>query len=399
MGEVAAAFGGNAEDTAAEPFKSFICKVASRCNLDCDYCYVYHHADQSWRDQPQRMSLATAAQLGRRINEHAVAHGLGRVDFILHGGEPLLLGVDYLRALCETVTAHAPDVRIRWNGQTNGTEFTDEVLKFCEEWDVCFGLSIDGPRAANDRHRVDHAGRSTFDQAERALRLLSGRGRRHWGGVLAVIDLESDPVETYAYLRAFEPPSIDFLLPLGHHDMRPPGKETSLSGTPYADWLLAIFDVWYHERPQPIRIRRFRDVIGLYLGATRSSEEWGLQPVDFIVVESNGEIQAVDTLKVTYPGACRLGMDVFRHSFDDALTSPMVRARQQNWRTLGETCRRCDVVRICGGGYFPQRYSREDGFQNVSVYCADLMKLIRVVTGTVRRDLAALPRQTERRTR
>ncbi|MET8990753.1 FxsB family cyclophane-forming radical SAM/SPASM peptide maturase [Nonomuraea wenchangensis] len=382
---------------AVEPFKSFICKVASRCNLDCDYCYVYRHADQSWRRQPRRMSMATAARLGSRINEHALAHRLPQVDFILHGGEPLMLGLNYLRELCATVTRNAPDVRIRWNGQTNGTTYTPEVQDFCREWDMSFGLSMDGPRVANDRHRLDHAGRSMFDRLERALELLSSAdGRRLWGGILAVIDLENDPLETYSYFRSFNPPSIDFLLPLGHHDRRPPGKEGDLSTTPYADWLLEIFDVWYGERPQPIRIRRFRDIIALYLGATRSSEEWGLQPVDFVVVETNGEIQAVDTLKVTYPGACDLGMNIFTHSFDAALTSPMVRARQQNWHALSDVCRACDLVRICGGGYFPQRYSQANGFRNPSVYCADLMKLIRVVTGRAQEDLLRISVQGAR---
>jgi uncharacterized protein len=73
----------------------------------------------------------------------------------------------------------------------------------------------------------------------------------------------------------------------------------------------------------------------------------------------------------------------------------LVRARQQNWHTLSETCRRCDLVRVCGGGYFPQRYSRENGFQNTSVYCADLMKLIRTITGTVRQDLRSLSARRE----
>jgi len=343
------------------------------------------------------MSMETAAQLGRRINEHALAHGLEQVDFILHGGEPLMLGVDYLRLLCETVTRQAPDVRIRWNGQTNGTIYTEQVLAFCQEWQVSFGLSMDGPRSVNDRHRVDHAGRSSFEAVERSIALLS-RAPRLWGGILAVIDLEADPVETYSYFSSFDPPSIDFLMPLGHHDMRPPGKE-ALDTTPYADWLLQVFDIWYPERPQPIRIRRFRDIIALCLGATQSSEEWGLQPVDFIVVETNGEIQAVDTLKVTYPGACDLGMNIFDHSFDVALTSPLVRARQDNWRTLSETCRRCNVVRVCGGGYFPHRYSAKNGFQNPSVYCADLLKLIRTVTETVRQDLRNRQKYEERQTR
>jgi uncharacterized protein len=29
----------------------FIVKVHSRCDLSCDYCYMYEMADQSWRDQ------------------------------------------------------------------------------------------------------------------------------------------------------------------------------------------------------------------------------------------------------------------------------------------------------------------------------------------------------------
>ena len=28
-------------------------KLASRCNLDCDYCYVYRMGDDAWRLQPK----------------------------------------------------------------------------------------------------------------------------------------------------------------------------------------------------------------------------------------------------------------------------------------------------------------------------------------------------------
>ena len=32
-------------------------KVASRCNLDCSYCYVYHMGDDGWRYQPKLMGI------------------------------------------------------------------------------------------------------------------------------------------------------------------------------------------------------------------------------------------------------------------------------------------------------------------------------------------------------
>src|SRR5260370_9606985 len=105
------------------PFNTFLCKVASRCNLDCDYCYVYHHSDQSWRRQPQKMSLPTAMQLGKRINEHALMHRLDTVAVTLHGGEPFLASVDYLRQLSLTIRDHAPDVDCCFSVQTNGALF------------------------------------------------------------------------------------------------------------------------------------------------------------------------------------------------------------------------------------------------------------------------------------
>lgn len=374
--------------TGFAPMHLFICKVASRCNIDCDYCYVYHHADQGWRRQPVRMGLDTAAQLGRRINEHAATHGLSSVEVVMHGGEPLVVGVDYLRDWCETVQLQAKDTTVHFAMQTNGTLFDESALTLCLERSIKVGLSLDGPRYANDLHRLDHKGRSSFDAVIRALALLSeGEGRSVWSGFLSVIDIRSDPLEVYSYLSAFRPNLIELLLPLGHHDLRPAGKELTIDSTPYADWLLAIFNKWYGERPHTIMIRRFRDVIALLAGAPDASEEWGIQPVDFAVVETNGDIEAVDSLKTTYPSANHLGLNLFSHSFDEMARAPLVVERQSRWSSLCSTCKVCPVGSVCGGGYFPHRYSRITGFQNPSVYCADLKKLIYDIYSVVKRDL------------
>jgi sulfatase maturation enzyme AslB (radical SAM superfamily) len=61
------------------PFRAFIAKVHSWCDLSCDYCYMYEMADQSWRDQPRRMSAEIAEWTTRRIGEHAQAHGSAEV--------------------------------------------------------------------------------------------------------------------------------------------------------------------------------------------------------------------------------------------------------------------------------------------------------------------------------
>jgi uncharacterized protein len=373
------------------PLHSLVCKVVSRCNLNCDYCYMYQHSDQSWQQQPLKMSEATITQLGKRIDEHTTKHQVSEFSVIMHGGEPLLAGLDYLKKFQEIISKNVPNVKLRFGMQTNGVLLNDEILDFCVSNNTTIGLSMDGDREANDLHRLDHQGKSAFSSLEKTLQLLSSdRGRKIWAGFLCVIDLHNDPEAVYSYLSQYNPPSIDFLLPLNHHDLRPLGKEQSLDVTPYADWLLKIFDIWYHQKPQKIRIRKFEEIISLMLGLQGNSEEWGLNPVDFAVIETNGDIEAVDSLKVTYPEATKLGMDIFTHSFDEIFDSPKVIERQEKWQYLSKTCQECNLVKVCGGGYLPHRYSRENYFHNPSVYCSDLKKLITTIRREVIEDLQTI---------
>src|SRR3569833_501380 len=86
------------------PFSQFILKLSGRCDLACDYSYVYTMADQRWRAQPSLMSPDVVRRTAERIGEHAARHDLDRVSVVLHGGEPLLAGPAGLSAAVE---AHA----------------------------------------------------------------------------------------------------------------------------------------------------------------------------------------------------------------------------------------------------------------------------------------------------
>src|SRR5438105_593623 len=84
------------------PFNEFIIKVASRCNLNCDYCYEYNLGDDSWRAQPRFMPISVAEQAARRIRAHAERHSIDRINLLFHGGEPLLVGLRRLSELVAT---------------------------------------------------------------------------------------------------------------------------------------------------------------------------------------------------------------------------------------------------------------------------------------------------------
>lgn len=103
------------------PFRQFVLKVQSRCDLACDHCYVYEHADQSWRGKPITMAVETMAQVATRIGEHAKSQGIDRVHAVLHGGEPLLCGPERLSALIHALESGVRgicdlDLHIHTNG-------------------------------------------------------------------------------------------------------------------------------------------------------------------------------------------------------------------------------------------------------------------------------------------
>lgn len=360
------------------PLRQFILKVHSRCNLACDYCYMYEMADQSWKNQPLRMSDDVLHTTASRIAEHAVAHDLSSVDIVFHGGEPLLVGSEFLQLAAKTLRDALPaDATLNMTVQTNGLMINEDLLRLLSESNIGVGVSLDGARDANDKHRRTLRGTGSYDRVARSLELFATDEFRHlFRGLLCTIDITHDPITTYEALIAFCPPSIDFLLPLGNWTTRPPARSLDTSETPYADWLIPIFDRWYSGSPKLTSVRYFDNLLRLILGGDSSLESIGTSKVCLAVVEVDGSIGQVDALRSTFEGGTVTGLDVKRHSFDHVLLHPAVVARQLGTDGLSSDCRSCAIRDICGGGYYPHRYDAKNGFLNPSVYCPDLMKLI-----------------------
>ncbi|ACU75362.1 Radical SAM domain protein [Catenulispora acidiphila DSM 44928] len=377
------------------PFTHYIIKLHGRCNLACDYCYMYEMADQSWRGKPVAMTRATVEATAARITEHLEAHRdeVSEAVISLHGGEALLAGAEGLDYAAGVFRAAVPDgVSAQLTLTTNGVLLTDErILRVLEQHDIAVTLSLDGAREAQDRHRKYANGRGSYDAVMAgAAALRAHTAPERLRNVLCVIDVANDPLETYAELAALGAPQMDFLLPLGNWEQRPPGRESDDDSTPYADWLIPIFDLWYSTIPMTTSVRLFDGIIRLALGGHGSSETIGLGSFQSLDIDTDGSIELVDALKSTFQDAPATGLDVFGNAFDDARLHPGVVARQRGVETLSPTCQACALREVCGGGEYSTRYRRGTGFLNPSVYCADLSKLISHVRDRVVADVAAL---------
>ena len=356
-------------------FTQFVLKLASRCDLACDHCYVYEHADKSWRDRPGALAPDTAARAAERIAEHAAAHRIPQVHVVLHGGEPLLLGPARMAQTLEILRERiSPVTRLDLRVHTNAVRLSPEFCDVFTAHGVKVGVSLDGGLRANDLHRRFADGRSSHALVLKGLSLLRRPEYRPiYAGILCTVDTRNDPLAVYEALLAEEPPRLDFLLPHATWAAPPPRHR----GVPqeYAHWLLAVYERWRADG-RPVPIRMFVSAEATARGERSLTEALGADAVDLVVIETDGTYQQVDSLKIAYPGAPETGFDVFAHSVDTAAGHPGLVARMSGISALSEKCRACPVVRRCGGGFYPHRYAPENGFDNPSVYCEDLQTLV-----------------------
>ena len=378
----------------AVSISQYVLKVHSRCNLACDHCYVYEHADQSWRTKPRVISSQTVAMAAKRIREHAIGHRLADVFVVLHGGEPLLLGKTRMRALLDMLVSQVGsvtglDLRIH----SNGLLLDEQWCAMFREYGVKVGVSLDGDRVANDRHRVFADGRGSYSQVLDALTLLRRPANRDlYAGILCTVDLANDPVAVYRALATQEPPNLDLLLPHATWE-RPPYRPAGRRN-PYADWLMQVYRCWVQDgRRIPIRI--FNSVLSTARGGSSLTEALGTDPGNSLVIDTNGDWEQPDSMKTSFDGAAATGMNVSGHAVDEVAAHPAITARQGGVAALCATCRACPVVHVCGGGLYAHRFRpaphahRRGGtdpaeFEHPSVYCADLKALINAVLATER---------------
>jgi uncharacterized protein len=379
------------------PFRQFILKIHSRCNLACDYCYMYELADQSWQGRPVIMSRETVRAAAARIAEHANRHRLPEVQVTLHGGEPLLAGPEFIDFVAREMRSVVdPAIPVRLTVQTNGIKLSRGILEVLRRHDIHVGISLDGGKQDNDLHRRYRGGRGSYDDVTRGIdRLASDEFRHLFSAILAVVDLANDPVATYRALAQFNPPAIDFLLPHATWATPPAGKIEDTTNTRYADWLIDAFDYWYDLGRDRIPVRLFRSVIRMLIGKGELSEQLGLGPVTFVVIETDGYIEQVDSLKAAFAGAPETGFHVADHDFEQVTEHPGIIARQLGVIGLSQMCQDCRVRDVCGGGMYTQRYRPGTGFLNPSVYCPDLMKFIDHAAARVKQDLSGMRKDPE----
>jgi len=309
-----------------------------------------------------------------RVRRHCDASGQAIVRVMFHGGEPLLAGVARFRRWLDRIdTELGPRISVILAVQTNATLIRDEWAKLFADYGVEVGVSLDGPPELNDRFRVDHAGRGSYQRIMRGIEAL--REQCVPFSILSVIQLGADGLSIYRHFCSMNPTTINFLFPdYNHEDVGEPRRQHG--PTPIADFLIPIADEWYRAAAQGGEVPLLRNICRIILGGSSRSDMFGNPPLGFVFVEVDGEIEGLDVLRIDAEGMASTGLNVIHHDFEAIADASPFHARAIfQGLPLPRDCSACPEKETCAGGYLPHRFSRARGFDNPSAWCADILLL------------------------
>lgn len=359
-------------------FDYLLLKLASRCNLDCTYCYWFE--DPTVMEKPPVLEPETEAALCEKLEAHIREYDLSTFTILFHGGEPLLLGKPRFVYLMDELVAigERTDCQIGASITTNGALIDEEWARLFRIYGVDVSVSVDGPPEIHDANRVDHRGEGTYDRVRQGIEGLQDQHVDPY--LLAVCDSSSDPVDLVEhFVEDIGVTEFDVLVPDATHEDDPDS---------IADYYKGLFDCWYDEYAERgVSIRYLEALLKSVLGGTSQCEAIGYGPIQLVTMLTDGTLEPLDVLRIGGAENTETEVSIHTHDLQDVTEDPTWQAAYRASLSLADKCHECRYERACGGGYLPHRWSPESGYDNPSVYCEDLMELFNHVWDRVADDI------------
>ncbi|WP_440637626.1 radical SAM protein [Bradyrhizobium sp. PUT101] len=359
-----------------------IVKLASRCNLNCTYCYLYQHADQSYLGRPPLISDRVFDAILLAMIRHCERHAPHRMSMLFHGGEPLLVGPTRLGKFVKRARAALGTSLRSLSIQTNATLIDANWAALLASVGIDVSVSLDGPAEWHDQARRDHHGRGSHENVIQGVQNLIAAGIDPY--VLCVIQPSRSGVDAFRYFLDLGIKRFDLLLPDVTHDSKH-AFYGRLGPHPVADYLIPIFDLWLKRDDPTVEIRLFNNLLSMLMGGQSRFDNFGNGRPSYLAIDTDGTIEGLDVLRICEHGLSASDLNILTNDFDNLSSgSPLFSKALVSGFQLPSMCRTCPEVEICGGGYPPHRYSRAKHFDNPSVWCADILVLLRHMRRTLR---------------
>ena len=336
--------------------------VGAECNLGCSYCY-YQDKVRLY-DEHSYLSMDLIEKV---IKEYIEINASEQIVFDWHGGEPLLLGLDYLKKIVEIQRKYRGNKHIYNTIQTNATLLTADFAAFFKENNFLVGVSIDGPQDIHDKFRKDKGGNPTFLKVMRGVELLH-RYAVDFNTLTTISKAgEGRGLEVYSFLKNIGSHYMQFMPVYEYVDSKnniasPDDKQSALaswsvSPIEYGKFMCDIFDCWVRNDVGSYFVNLFDSTLANYCGMNPGTCVYSETCGANAVMEHNGDIYPCDHF--VYP-RYKLG-NVKESSLREIVSSEnATRFGIDKRNSLPAQCLRCEYYFACHGECPKHRFAMSD---------------------------------------
>lgn len=205
---------------------TIIAKPTSECNFRCAYCY---HATTHYEE-----GILAVTQLEKLIR--LAQEEYDRVEYVWHGGEPLLCGVDYFRNIIELQRKWQRKSLVIDNSvQTNGYLLSEQFIHFFRKHNFSVSVSLDGPADCNTLRQ------STNEVIDRIASAQEAGLRLSTISVIHALNYDHQ-IEMYEFFKSMRLPMK--FNPIFNCGSTEENSQYLLAIAPYVSSLKALYDYW-----------------------------------------------------------------------------------------------------------------------------------------------------------
>lgn len=350
---------------------SILLKLANTCNLNCTYCYWFKDKSVYEGNKIIRQNILDAFY--RKLRDHIKTHRPKSFNVTLHGGEPLLAGKKMVEQILSELHYMQVelDTPIKVLIQTNGLLIDEEWVRILKAYNVNIGLSMDGPKDIQDAYRRDLGGKPTYERTVKVIRLLQEMKCNF--GILSVCNATLPAKEICDFfINDLNINFFDFLIPDANHD----SPEIPL----IKDFYINLFKLWHSEyREKGVSIRIAKNMLQGMLGANITMQAIGYNAIRLAMIKPDGEIEAYDNFHSMGYGFTKNKLNILTNNINDIQNDEVWKEAYEGTLSLNSKCESCKHKMVCGGGNIATRWSKENRFDNPSVYCDQLYDIFEQV--------------------
>lgn len=359
------------------PINLVVVQPTPFCNLNCDYCYLPN------RDLKERLSLDLIDPIFKAIFTSPFVGEF--VDICWHAGEPLAVPISFYEDVFKEIEIanqkyNLQQIPVYHSVQTNGILINQAWCDLFKQYNICVGVSIDGPDFLHDVHRKTRTDLGSHESVMRGIRHLQKNDI--YFNIIAVITQESLDYADEIFNFFWDNGITDVAFNMEEIEGINETSSLDKAGTEklYYQFMQRFWELT-SQTEDKFKVREFESICSLIcdnqrLGKTDMNHPFAILNIDYLGNFSTFDPELLSVQTKPY-GDFILG-NVLTDSLESVCYSEKFKTIYQDMTQGVDSCRQtCDYFGVCGGGAGSNKYWENGSFNSTETKaCLYRIKLI-----------------------